>query len=643
MKFPNLFSPISIGTMTVKNRIVMPPMVRNYASTSGEVTDKYIKHIKSIAAGGTGLLILEASYISSEGKGFTHELGIDKDKQLAGLKKLAEIAHQYGAKIGPQLYHAGRQTHHLTTGKQPVAPSTIPCPVTQDPPKKLTISEIIELENKYADSAMRAKEANMDFVEIHGAHGYLITQFLSPISNKRTDKYGGNYSNRFRFLKNIILKVKAILGDNFPIIVRLSADELTDGGLTIDDTIKIAQDLEKLNIHALHLSAGNYGSYNQGMMIPPMATPEAPLVKYAAKVKKYVKLPIITVAKIHQPSLAEKILDNKQADMIGIGRGLLADPAWPQKVQNNQLDDINYCISCNQGCIARLFAGQDVQCTVNPNCGFENKYKFAPTTKPEKIVIVGGGPAGLYSAICLSQKGHKITLFEKNNSLGGLLNLADKTPLRDGMATFKNYLINQVKKLPIEVKLKTAATPELIIKEKPQSVIVCAGSSAVKPPIDGIDNSNVLLSEQVLQGKSKLKKKIIIIGGGCQGAQVADLLSSQKKEVTIIELSKDIALEMPGDEKALLLERLSKQKVKIHTETKVIKIEPDGLIIQKGNGKTKLKSDQIIVCFGRCPNVDLYIGLKKKVKKIYNIGDSDKVGRLNDAMRQAADLCQKIK
>lgn len=642
MKFPLLFSPATIGTMELKNRIVMPPMVRNYATDKGMVTDRYIGHIESIAKGGTAMLILEASFISPEGKGFVHELGIHDDLVIPGLKKLVAAAHQYGAKIGPQLYHAGRQTHHNITGTQPVSCSPIPCPTMQDPPRKLSIPEIIELENKYATAASRAIEAGCDFVEIHGAHGYLITQFLSPFSNKRQDKYGGSFENRFRFLRNILIKVKAVVGNDFPIVVRLSGEEMIKPGLTINDTIRIAKEVEKLGAHALHISAGNYATYNLGYMIPPMAMPEAPLVKFADKVKQSVKIPVITVSNIHTPELAEKILSQKKADFIGIGRGLLADPELPNKASHNQTADINLCISCNQGCITRLFGQQDVQCTVNPICSFENKYDFVPAKKAKKITVVGSGPAGLYTATTLARLGHNVTLYEKSKKLGGQLNLAEQPPCREGMTIFKNYLISQAESAKIKIKSGTEFKPAILTKEKPDILITATGSTAIRPPIEGIDFPNVILSEEVLAHRKKLKKKVIIAGGGCQGAQIADLLSSKNHQVTIVELSDNIALEMPGDEKALLMQRLAKNKVKIHTQTKIIKLDKDGVIIQKGKGQTKLMSDNIIICFGRKPNNEIYTSLRKKIKHVYNIGDSDKVSRINEAMRSAADLCLEI-
>lgn len=643
MSFSLLFSPGKIGLLETKNKIVMPPMVRNYASKKGEVTPRYEAHIDSIAKGGCGLLILEASYISPEGKGFVNELGIYDDSLISGLKKLSKIAHQYGAKIGPQLYHAGRQTHHNITGTQPVSASTIPCPVMQDPPKKLSIDEIIELENKYCDAAIRAKEADFDFVEIHAAHGYLITQFLSPFSNERKDKYGGNFENRFRFLKNIILKIQAVLGNDFPLIVRLSADEMIEKGLKLQDTIKIAQELEKLSIQALHISAGNYATYNLGYMIPPMASPEAPLVKYAFKIKQSVKIPVITVAKIHRPELAEKILKENKADFIGLGRSLLADPEWPNKTKNNDTQSINPCISCNQSCISRLFAQQNVECTVNPLCGFEDKIQFQKTKKPKKILIAGSGPAGLYCANKLTELGHKVILFEKNKKLGGQLNLAEKPPFREGISLLKNHLINQASNQKIIIKLGTELTPKIIEKEKPDYTILATGSTAIRPPINGIDYPNVILAEDILSKKKRLKKKIIIAGGGCQGAQIADYLSSLRHQITIVELSEHIALEMPGEEKALLIKRLADKKVKIHTSTKIIKLNPDGVIIAKGKGKTKLKSDHIVICFGRKSDQQLFNQIKTKYKNIFNIGDSNKVARIGEAIRHAAEICSQIK
>ncbi len=643
MKFKKLFSSIKISNLEIKNRLVMPPMVRNYASQNGTVTDRYLHHIESIAAGGVGMMILEASFIDPTGKGFVNQLGIDTDKKIEGLKKLVKIAHKYNAKIGPQLYLAGRQTNSRITKTKPLAPSPIACPVMQEKPKELKINEIQELENKYAQSAVIAQEAGFDFVEIHGAHGYLITQFLSPFTNKRTDEYGGSEENRFRFLKNIILKTKAILGNDYPIVVRLSADELVEGGLTIEDSVTISQKLEKMGIHALHISAGNYASYAQGMMIPPMAIPKAPLTKYAAKIKKAVKIPVITVAKIHQPALAEKIINDNNADMIALGRALLADPNWPNKAEKGNIEDINYCITCNQGCISRLFAQQDIHCTINPLCGFEKELSLpTKTKKPQKIAIIGGGAAGLYSAKELARIGHKITLYEQSKELGGQLNLACKPPFRENITILNKYLISQAKKYQAEIKLDSTLNSDEIKRHKYDIVINATGSSAIKPTFPGSNLKKVIMAEDVLSGQAKIKKKVLIAGGGCQGAQIADLLVSLKHTVTIVEIDDEIAKEMPMDEKFLLMQRLEKKKVKIHTNTKIVKIDGKGAIIEKGKGKTKLMADNIIICFGRKSNNENLISLSKSVKKLYNIGDSEKVGRIEDALRSAAEICQKI-
>ncbi len=643
MKYKNLFSPISIGTLEIKNRLVMAPMVRNYATKSGTVTQKYLDHIESIASGGVGLMILEASYVNPIGKGFSHELGLDNDTKLEGLQKLVKIGHKHGAKIGPQLYHAGRQTSSQVTGSQPVSCSPIACPVIQEKPQELTIAEIQSIENDFADAALRAKAAGFDFIEIHAAHGYLINQFLSPFSNHRTDKYGGDSTNRFRFLQNIITKIQTVIGENFPIIVRLSADELIDGGLTISDTTCIAQQLENLGIHALHISAGNYASYNQGLLIQPMAIPDAPLVHYANTIKQTVQIPVIAVGKIHHPDLAEKILTQKQADLIAIGRPLLADPHWPNKAAADQTSDINLCISCNQSCITRLFANQDVHCTVNPLCGFEKELALPTTTKkPKKILVIGGGPAGLYAATQLSAIGHQVSLYEKSSRLGGQLNLAEKPPFRENIKLLRKYLINQAEKNSVKITPNHIIDEKILQKEQFDIAIYATGSIATQPNIPGIKLKHVISADKVLNDQVKLGKKVIVVGGGCQGAQVADLLVQRKHTVTLVEMSDQIAKEMPGEEKTLLINRLLAKKTKIHTLTKVIKIDSKGIIIEKGKGKTKLMAKNIITCFGRTPNQEQYDLISQYINKIFNIGDSHQVGRIEDALRSAAEICQKI-
>ena len=368
MPFIHLFQKGRFGHLEVKNRFVMPSMVRNYADGKGYVTDRYVAHIDRIAQGGVGMMVLEASFIRPDGKGFAHELGIHTDKTIPGLARLVRAAHKHDAKIGIQLYHAGRQTSSRVSGAQPIAPSAIPDPTVMEIPHALSVKEIDGIVRAYGAAAGRARKAGLDFVEIHGAHGYLITQFLSPFSNRRTDGYGGNFKNRFRFLEEIYHSVRKAVGGEYPVLVRLSGDEMVAGGLHLSDTVKIARALERLGVDGLHISAGNYASYARGYLIPPMAIPDEPLVHLAAGVKKAVSIPVIAVAKIRKPENAEKILKLKKADFIGIGRTLLADPDYPNKVRENRLDEINPCIACNQGCISRLFAQEDVLCTVNPSC-----------------------------------------------------------------------------------------------------------------------------------------------------------------------------------------------------------------------------------------------------------------------------------
>jgi len=632
MKYPKLFSKAKIGTLKLKNRLVMPPMVRNYADETGKATDRYIEHINRIAFGGAGLLILEASHVNLEGRGFLNQLGIHSDSCLPGLKKLVKVVHDHDAAIAIQLYHAGRQTHSSITGKKPVAPSAIPCPVMQDKPRALTQKEIKKIIKDFGKAAARAKAAGFDAVEIHAAHGYLIQQFLSPYSNTRTDSYGGNFENRMRFLLEIMELVQENVGPTFPVIVRISGEEMVEGGLELKEMIKVAELLETAGADAVHVTSGNYGSYAEGHLIPPMAIKDGVNIPLAKAIKKKVKIPVIAVAKIRTPELAEKTLKDGSADFIAIGRSLLADPDWPKKAKAGQVKEINPCIACNQGCISRLFAGQDVWCTVNPKCGREIEFGKQEQS-PKKLLVIGGGPGGLTAAIIAAERGHKVTLYEESHQLGGQLGAAAVPPHREDWETFRKSLIRQVKALPIEVILDRKCTLEDAKAGKFDAAIVASGSVATKPNISGVENSNVILARDLFEGKVEAKGKIVVVGGGCMGAQTAEYLAAQKHDVTLVELTENIALEAPMDDRHLLLKRLEKLGIKTMLKTKVLKIQPDGVLVHTHEqGKRHLPSDTIVLCLGSKPDESFGYKLKFAISNVQIIGDAKDARRVTDAV-----------
>jgi 2,4-dienoyl-CoA reductase-like NADH-dependent reductase (Old Yellow Enzyme family)/thioredoxin reductase len=631
-----MFSPGRIGKMRLKNRLVMPPMVRNYADAKGFVTTQYVDHIARIAKGGVGMMILEASYITQEGKGFVNQLGIQSDACIPGLKKLAVVAHKNGVKIGIQIYHAGRQTVPANNGgKQPVAPSAIPDPLEQYMPHALTTKEIQTLVRAYGRAAARAKKAGMDFVEIHGAHGYLITQFLSPFSNKRKDAYGGTEQKRLRFASEVYLAVRRAVGDAYPVTIRLSGDEMVDGGMTIRDAVKVARHLEGLGIDAFHISAGVYGSYVKGHMIPPMVIEDGPLLRLSAAVKKAVKVPIIAVGKLRTPEIVERALKTKQADFVAIGRTLLADPEWPNKVRANRLADINKCIACNQGCISRLFAQQDVRCTVNPETSREGQFNVKPG-KRKNVLVIGGGPAGLEAAKVAAKRGHKVTLYEKTARLGGQVIAAAMLPHRKDWGDFLETLIHDVKKSGVTINMSTTFSPSMVKTGEYDAAIVALGSTPMRPGVPGINRTNVVIARDLLEGREKATGTVVVAGGGCMGTQVAEALAVKGHKVTVVEAANDVALEAPLDERFLLLERLKKLNVVIATGTKLVGISDNSVAVEDAKGQRDLQADTVVLCLGAHPNNGMTDELKNRCAKVFVVGDSNKPGRVTEAVADGA-------
>ena len=630
----NVFSPLKVGKMEVTNRLVVPAMVMNFCTNDGQATEKFIAYHEAKSRGGWGLIITEDYAVDPRGKGFLNIPGLWNDSQIESHSKLTERVHKYGSKIVAQIYHAGRQTNHYVIGMEPEAPSPIPCPSNQEIPHELTVDEIHRLVEKFGDCAFRAKKAGFDGVEIHGAHGYLVAQFMSPYSNKRTDEYGGNLINRMRFPLEIISNIRAKAGHDFPILFRISGDELVPGGRTIEDTKAMAMLLEQAGVNAIHVSAGVYASMTA--IIPPSAVRHGWITDFAADVKKIVSIPVITVGRINDPILAETIIASGKADLVSMGRGSLADPELPNKASAGKFDEINYCIGCLQGCVGNLFRGNPGGCLVNPVIGRESEFVIKPTESRKKVFVAGGGPAGMEAAMVAAERGHEVHLYEKTDRLGGEYILASIPPNKGELDMFIVWQETQLKKNGVVVHLNTELTPEIVEKEKPGAVIVATGGTPLMPKnIKGIDRPNVVTANDVLCGKVNVGNRVIVIGGGMVGSETADHLANHGKQVTIVEMLSEIAKDEEAAVKYFLLEDLKKNSVKVYVNSPVKEIVEDGVIVT-ANGKDEKVGpvDTIVMALGSRSVNTLTPELEGKVEKLITIGDAIKVRKALEAIEE---------
>ncbi len=617
----------------------MPPMATNFADEDGAVNDRHIAYYVKRAKGGVGYITFEHTGVLKQGRAFPNMALIDSDQHIPPFKKLVEAIHKEDGKIVIQINHAGRQTSASITGSPIVAPSAIPCPVRKEMPKELSYEEIQKIIEAFGQAARRVKESGADGVEIHMAHGYLLCQFLSPFSNKRTDEYGGDADRRMRMALEVLRAVRNKVGPDFPVLCRLSADEYVEAGLKLEDTKEIAKALERTGADALHISAcvAASGYLNH----PPYYAEEGVFVHLAQGIKSVVGVPVITVGRIRTPELANQILEEKKADLISMGRALIADPDLPTKALQGRREEIIPCISCNR-CVLSIRKGS-LQCAVNPETGREALFKLKKADRPKRVWIIGGGPAGMKAAEIASLRGHQVTLFEEQRRLGGRFLLAAIPPKKQILKEFIEYLTKRIKKLPVKIVSGKPFNLSLLEKDRPDVAIVATGAKPFFPPIDGIQEAKAISVEEALSGEVHLGRKILVVGGGGIGAEVADYLSENGKEVTLIEMREGIALDLVGHLQHFLNVRLRAKGVHILTSTKAIRFEKEGLWVEDPQGTKRLGGfDSIVISLGSIPNDELVESLKGKVPEVYVVGDASKPREVMEAVFEGEEVALKI-
>ncbi len=632
--YEKLFEPMKIGKIEIKNRFVMPPMDSHYTDTGHYYTDKALNYYGERAKGEFGLIITEYTCVSEEGLASKTQAGIYDDKFIPSLTKLVDRVHENGAHIFCQIHHAGRQQGAGATELPAVGASAKPSSSQFRKIHQLTTEEIPGVIQKFIDGAIRAQKAGFDGVEVHGAHGYLLAQFLSKGTNKRIDQYGGNTTNRARIVCEIIAGIKEACGVDFPVTVRISGDEAYYGGNTIEDAVAQAILMEKAGADAIHVS---YGPAIQSYYVNAGYN-----IENGAKVKDAVSIPIIGVGRINDPAMALSMVETGKADFVALGRQSICDSHFPRKVKEGRIDEILVCSGCMQRCLysSSFEEGFGTSCLINPFSGKENVWTIDPTDQPKKIAVVGAGPAGLQAAWILSKRGHDVTVYEKDATAGGQYLLASVPSMKQELAkTISTYLTFN-KKYGTEILYNTPATTELLQEGKFDEIIIATGSMPIVPGIPGIKNENVYLANDVLKFDELIKdEKILVLGGGLVGAETAELLAEYNNEVTIVDMIDQIAPQAPKLPRNNLIDHLKHLNVQFVLNSKVQTINTDGIDYEFEGATKKLAGfDKIILAFGSRANNTLFEQIKDQLDNVHVIGDALQARDAQKAIFEATKL-----
>jgi len=618
--FDKLFEPGRIGKLTLKNRLMMEPIGTRYADSRGHVTERYLSFLEERARGGVGLITNEASRMIKPPPWPPFNLAINDDNCIPGLSEIVRTVKKYDTRILIELVHLGIIGSESDPGLVPPAPSPYRYHVSGVMLREMTRDEIEFVIQKHVEAALRARKAGYDGVMINVAHGTLLHMFLSPKRNKRSDEYGGSLENRCRFACESIRRVRKAVGSDFCIIVRMCGQDFLDGGVTLEDALKQAPLFVEAGAEALDISAGVFHT-SAHKVFPTLLQEEGFRAPMTEAIKKVVNVPVVLSGKVQNPAFMEKILLEGKADFIGLARPLLADPYMPNKIKEGRLADICPCIYCNLGC--RHFQikseGYRVTCNVNPVCGIEHEYRLTPAKTSKKVMVIGGGLAGMEAAMMLGKRGHSVSLYEKTDRLGGQWNIL--ASYRPEVSSITNYLSRELAKSGVQVHYNTQVDVELVKKLQPDAVVIATGARQKLPDIPGVRGRNVVLANDVLSRKVETGKEIVVLGGGIVGMEAAVFLAKQGKKVSIVDVI-DIGNTVGYTLKEALLEEMIQYGVYQYSNVVPDTITENGLTIMIYGEWVLLRANTVVIAVGSESNSDLHEPLKRLGPELHIIGDS---------------------
>jgi len=659
MEFIKLFEPIVInGKLEVKNRIVLPALGLDY-TRHYNFNERFKGFYRARAKGGVGLMTVGPIAVDKVGSAPSMPQLFD-DTNVEPLREFVDEVHgDTDVKVGTQLFHMGRYSYSFIWGMKPIAPSAIPSKLTKQTPHEMTHKDIDEVHRAFVEAAVRAREAGIDYIEIIACTGYLVSEFLSPLTNQRTDEYGGSLENRMRFGVELIEKVRKAVGEETALGIRIAGNDFMEGGNKNAENALFAAAAEQAGIDAVNVTGGWHET-----TIPQLTTDVPPGVyTYLARgVKDRVGIPVFASNRLGNPYLAEKTLRSGAADMICWARPIIADPELPNKVKEGRLDEIITCIACNQGCFDAVFSQKPVHCVLNPTAGRENEFKIGRAETQKKVMVAGGGPAGMEFAVIAAQRGHEVTLYEKDDCLGGQINLACAPP---GKAEFHNMIDSLEKRMALQdvkVKLGSPVTAETVASEKPDVLVVASGARELEIAVPGIDKPHVVSAWDVLADRiPDFGKNVVVVGGNATGCETAhfistmgtvdpetftflmyhaaedtdfakDLLHHSRRNVTVIDMVPRLADNVGKTSRWSLMKRMRLMGVELRPNTKLMEITDDAVIVQTEEGNESIPADTVVMAVGALSVDNLAGEIEGNGIEVITIGDAKEPRKIADAI-----------